>query len=177
MTTARTITYTVITFHRLLLLDSNECLSPGIAEMEKQIEAMRGTISALKQHKKEKVPKKPARQQPTPTASSSSKPGKAAASSKKATNTKKAGKKSAAVPGDDDVLTFEQKKDLSEAIQNLDGQKLERVIQIIHEGVPEIRDVRLFSFPDPYQLLICVLFIPRVPRRSNLRSTFCRQTS
>ena len=57
---------------------------------------------------------------------------------KKATKTKKAGKKSAAVPGDDDVLTFEQKKDLSEAIQTLDGQKLERVIQIIHEGVPEI---------------------------------------
>ena len=40
------------------------------------------------------------------------------------------------------MLSFEQKKDLSEAIQTLDGQKLERVIQIIHEGVPEIRDVR-----------------------------------
>ena len=117
----------------------------GIAEMEKQIEAMRGTISALKQ-KKEKPPKK-ARQQPTPAASSSSKPAKAAASaSKKASTTKKSGKKSAAVPGDDDVLTFEQKKDLSEAIQTLDGQKLERVIQIIHEGVPEIRDVCLIAF-------------------------------
>ena len=36
----------------------------------------------------------------------------------------------------------------------LDGQKLERVIQIIREGVPEIRDVshpRLMSFyvPEP----------------------------
>ena len=124
--------------------------------MEKQIEAMRGTISALKQQKKEKPPKKAARQQPTPTASSSSKPAKAAASSsKKATTTKKSGKKSAAVPGDDDVLTFEQKKDLSEAIQTLDGQKLERVIQIIHEGVPEIRDVRLTpSFGSLCQLLI-----------------------
>jgi bromodomain-containing factor 1 len=110
--------------------------------MEKQIEAMRGTISALKQQKKEKPPKKAARQQPTPSASSS-KPAKSSApSSKKASTTKKSGKKSAAVPGDDDVLTFEQKKDLSEAIQTLDGQKLERVIQIIHEGVPEIRDVR-----------------------------------
>lgn len=119
----------------------------GIAEMEKQIEAMRGTISALKQQKKEKPPKKAARQQPTPAASSSSKPAKAAASSsKKASTTKKSGKKSAAVPGDDDVLTFEQKKDLSEAIQTLDGQKLERVIQIIHEGVPEIRDVRYLPF-------------------------------
>jgi bromodomain-containing factor 1 len=35
-----------------------------------------------------------------------------------------------------------RRKTLSEAIQTLDGQKLERVIQIIHEGVPEIRDVR-----------------------------------
>jgi len=38
------------------------------------------------------------------------------------------------------VLSFDQKKDLSDAIGQLDGQKLERVIQIIHEGVPEIRD-------------------------------------
>jgi hypothetical protein len=111
--------------------------------MEKQIEAMRGTISALKQQKKEKPPKKVVRQQPTPAASSSSKPAKATASSSKKATTKKSGKKSAAVPGDDDVLTFEQKKDLSET---LDGQKLERVIQIIHEGVPEIRDVRPILF-------------------------------
>jgi bromodomain-containing factor 1 len=40
------------------------------------------------------------------------------------------------------VLSFEQKKDLCQAIQTLDGQKLQRVTQIIHEGVPEIRDVR-----------------------------------
>ena len=124
--------------------------------MEKQIEAMKGTISALKQQKKEKPPKKAARQQPAPAASSSSKPAKAAASSSKKSTTKKSGKKSAAIPGDDDVLTFEQKKDLSEAIQTLDGQKLERVIQIIHEGVPEIRDVRFVVFPYPYpcQLLM-----------------------
>jgi hypothetical protein len=71
-----------------------------------------------------------------PPASSSSKPTKAnASSSKKATT-----------PGDDDLLTFEQKKDLSETIQTLEGQRLERVIQIIHEGVPEIRDVRPVPF-------------------------------
>ena len=39
------------------------------------------------------------------------------------------------------MLMSEQKKDLSKTIQTLDGQKLERVIQIIHEGVPEIQDV------------------------------------
>lgn len=46
---------------------------------------------------------------------------------------------------DDDVRSFEQKKDLRNAIQTLEQQKLERLIQIIHEGVPEIRDVRSFS--------------------------------
>jgi len=142
--------------------------------MEKQIEAMRGTISALKQ-KKEKPPKKAARHQPTPSASSSSKPAKAAASSsKKATTTKKSGKKSAAVPGDDDVLTFEQKKDLSEAIQTLDGQKLERVIQIIHEGVPEIRDVCVVPF---FGSLSITDTRCRAPRRLNSRSTFFQRTS
>ena len=95
--------------------------------MEKRIKAMRGTVSALK-----------FRQQPTPTTPSSSKPTKAAASSSKKATTTKSGEKSTIIPGDDDVLTFEQKKGLSEAIQVLDDQKLERVIQIIHEGVPEI---------------------------------------
>ena len=146
MTTVRTITNIVRNRQASFRFSTLTRLTLGIAEMEKQIEAMRGTISALKQHKKEK-PQKKARQQPTPGASSS-KPTKASASSKKGSTTKKSSKKSAAVPGDDDVLTFEQKKDLSEAIQTLDGQKLERVIQIIHEGVPEIRDVRPFLFSD-----------------------------
>jgi len=59
----------------------------------------------------------------------------------KQTSKKKGGRKSGtSAPVDDDVLTFEQKKDLSEAISNLEGMKLEKVITIIHEGVPEIRD-------------------------------------
>ena len=134
--------------------------SLGITEMEKQVEVMWGTISALKQSKK-KPPKKAAHQQPAPTASSSSKPAKVASSLKKSTTTK-SGKKSAAVPGDDDVLTFKQKKDLSKAIQTLDGQKLERVIQIIHEGVPEIWDV--CSFPCSRDSLSVTDAIHRAPR-------------
>ncbi|KAG1878859.1 hypothetical protein F4604DRAFT_2000137 [Suillus subluteus] len=38
-----------------------------------------------------------------------------------------------------DTGRCEQKKDLSEAITSLDGVKLEKVIQIIHEGIPEIQ--------------------------------------
>jgi hypothetical protein len=51
-------------------------------------------------------------------------------------------KKSKPAVANDDVLTFEQKKHLSDAIGNLDGAKLERVIQMIHDAVPEIKDVR-----------------------------------
>ena len=103
--------------------------------MESQIETMKGSIAALKKPADRKPKKEKKRERAAPVASSSkaSKPPKASTG-----GNKRKGKKPIA---DDDVLTFEQKKDLSEAIQKLDGSKLEKVIQIIHEGVPEIRDV------------------------------------
>jgi hypothetical protein len=119
------------------------CSLVTIAAMESQIETMRNSISALK-NQKEKKSKKSKKKDASASAAASSKGAKKEA---KAPPKKKAAPKKAQIP-DDDVLSFEQKKDLSEAIQTLDGQKLERVIQIIHEGVPEIRDVRvpLFQF-------------------------------
>jgi hypothetical protein len=108
----------------------------GIALMESQIELMRGNIQALKGKPKEK--KKKERRDKGPIASSS----KSSSKQMKGVSTKKKGKKPIS---DNDVLTFEQKKDLSEAIAQLDGQKLEKVIKIIHEGVPEIKDVRVFN--------------------------------
>jgi hypothetical protein len=109
-----------------------------IAMMEAQIETMRGSIASLKGAKQPKKEKKEKKQRHA-----------LAGSSKKSTKTsggKKKGKNNKPV-ADDDVLSFEQKKDLSEAITTLDGSKLEKVIQIIHEGVPEIRDVSaLFSY-------------------------------
>jgi len=103
-----------------------------IALMESQIELMRGNIQALKGKPKEK--KKKERRDKGPIASSSKSSSKPV---KGLSNKKQKGKKPIS---DNDVLTFEQKKDLSEAIAQLDGQKLERVIKIIHEGVPEIKD-------------------------------------
>lgn len=44
----------------------------------------------------------------------------------------------------DAQLTFEEKKELSETIQNLEGEELEEVIRIIHEGVPDIGDVSFY---------------------------------
>lgn len=112
-----------------------------IVMLEREIEAMNRNIAALKSNKapKEKK-KKEKREKLQPTASTSkatSKQNKTSSSSKK---------KSKKPITENDVLTFEQKKDLSESIAKLDEQKLERVIQIIHEGVPEIRDVRAAVF-------------------------------
>lgn len=127
--------------------------------MENQIESMRGAISQLKNVPKEK--KKKVKQEKAPVASSS----KASASKPPKAAPKKKGRKAIT---DDDVLTFEQKKELSEAITKLDGTKLEKVIQIIHEGVPEIRDVCLFLF----SLLVYLInkYPYRAPKRLNSRS-------
>lgn len=96
------------------------------------METLQNTLSALKSRPSKK--KKEERREKAPVASTSKAPPK----QPKPQSTKKKTKKPIA---DDDVLTFEQKKDLSESIGKLDGTKLEKVIQIIHEGVPEIRDV------------------------------------
>lgn len=106
--------------------------------MESQIETMKSSISALKSNKKgkkEKKEKKPKYVSPPTTSKSNGKQLKPSASKKKS-------KKPVA---DNDVLSFDQKKDLSQTIMHLDGAKLEKVISIIHEGVPEIRDVRFRS--------------------------------
>lgn len=111
--------------------------------MESQIETMKANLAALKNQskkpKKEKKEKKREKHSSPPVASSSKANGKT-----KPVPKKKVSKKTA-IP-DDDVLSFDQKKDLSETIQTLDGEKLERVISIIHEGVPEIRDVCIVHF-------------------------------
>ncbi|KAI9057179.1 Bromodomain-containing protein [Trametes sanguinea] len=91
---------------------------------------------SLKRPKEKEKKKEKKREKPTPPVASTSKPPPKQTKAPPAPKPKK-GKKPVT---DDDVLTFEQKKDLSDTISKLDGAKLERVIQIIHEGVPEIRD-------------------------------------
>ncbi|KDQ13577.1 hypothetical protein BOTBODRAFT_111322, partial [Botryobasidium botryosum FD-172 SS1] len=125
-----------------------------IAMMENQIETMRDNLLALKsrKEKKEKKPKVSGSKAPSgpPAAAAASTKANGAASSGKApakprTTKKSAGKskkaKEAADPNEGHrELTFDEKKLLSDSIQALEGDKLERVIQIIHEGVPEIKD-------------------------------------
>jgi hypothetical protein len=107
--------------------------------METQIETMRGSLAALKGGKQPKEKKKKEKRDKGAGVASGSKHAKFPKQS-----SKRKGKKPVA---DDDVLTFDQKKDLSEAIAKLDGVKLEKVIQIIHDGIPEIRDVSSILFP------------------------------
>ncbi|KAF9535567.1 Bromodomain-containing protein [Crepidotus variabilis] len=103
-----------------------------IAALERKKSEIEAEIHALKNPPPKEKKKKEKKEKP-PVASTS----KAPKQPKTTSSSKKKTKKTVA---DDDVLSFEQKKDLSEAIGKLDGQRLERVIQIIHEGVPEIRD-------------------------------------
>jgi len=103
----------------------------AIAMMENQLATLKSGIDAIKK-KKPKKDKPSKREKYGVTSVSSNKNGKH--------SPQKSGKKKIKILPDEEVLTFEQKKDLSETIQTLEGVKLERVIQIIHEGVPEIRD-------------------------------------
>jgi hypothetical protein len=133
--------------------------------MEAQIQSLHSALSALKKKpKKDKknksygAPKPP--KAPRPAASSSF--GGVPKKKKKQNH------------DDDEVLTFEQKKALSESIQTLDGAKLEKVLEIIDEVYPEIREVRHFR-------LSCSngqLTVRRSPlKKSNLTSTRCPRTS
>ena len=108
-------------------------LAGAISLMENQIKVMNENLAALKNAKLPKEKKKEKKKEKGPVASTS----KAGIKQPKLPSKKKTRKNIT----DDDILSFEQKKDLSESISKLEGSKLEKVIQIIHEGVPEIRDV------------------------------------
>lgn len=114
------------------LMDS---LLGSIAEMESKLAALKSQIKP-KEEKKKKQHQQRVKPEKPPVASSS----KAATKPTKVAK-KKPGNSSKKLIAENDVLTFEQKKDLSESIARLDETKLEKVIAIIHEGVPEIRDV------------------------------------
>ncbi|QRV76118.1 bromodomain associated protein [Ceratobasidium sp. AG-Ba] len=141
----------------------------AIALMESQIATMKDSLAALKAKKKSQKPKaapapppkekkspvappkKPARKPSTsnyappytPPASGTSKakaapapkPPKAAPPPKRA-KTGTGSDTERTMP----IMSFEQKKELSTTIESLDGDKLERVIQIIYEGMPDLQN-------------------------------------
>ena len=136
--------------------------------MEAQIESMHGNLMALK-NKPAKEKKKKEKKEEAPVASSSKGAVSRAPKAAPATNGNK--RKTTKKPvAEDDVLSFEQKKDLSEAITSLDGVKLEKVIQIIHEGVPEIRDVS-------EDMGLCIISITCYAEHRGDRTRDCRSTT
>lgn len=108
-----------------------------IATMEAQIESMRGNLLALKNQPGKEKKKKREKEKPIPTSMAKASIARAPKVANISNGPVK--KKKKQLP-DDDILTFEQKKNLSEAICKLDESRLAKVIQIIHEGVPEVRD-------------------------------------
>lgn len=133
--------------------------------MEAQIQSLHSALSALKKKpKKDKknkaygAPKPPKAPRPATTSSFGGVP-------------KKKKKQS---HDDDEVLTFEQKKALSESIQTLDGAKLEKVLEIIDEVYPEIREV----CPSPLSRLNRHIISLHSPlKKSSLTSTRYLRTS
>ncbi|KAG9085749.1 hypothetical protein FRC06_003470 [Ceratobasidium sp. 370] len=95
-------------------------------------------------------PKKPARKPSTSTYAPpyAPAPGPSKAKSTPAPKPTKggaSGKKSKGGTGSDterniSTMSFEQKKELSTTIESLDGDKLEKVIQIIYEGMPDLQN-------------------------------------
>ncbi|KAG9128301.1 hypothetical protein FRC07_001236 [Ceratobasidium sp. 392] len=96
-------------------------------------------------------PKKPARKSSTshyapPYAPPAPGPSKAkAAPAPKPAKSASSGKKGKNGTGSDtersiSTMSFEQKKELSTTIESLDGDKLEKVIQIIYEGMPDLQN-------------------------------------
>ena len=112
--------------------------------METQIETMRGNLAALKnqskKQRKEKKEKKREKHVSPPVASSS----KSSLKNAKPSQKKKRSKKEK-LP-DDDTLTFEQKQELSIAISQIQGEKLDRVITMIKEGKPDLGDDVCYPF-------------------------------
>ncbi|KAG2032951.1 Bromodomain-containing protein [Suillus americanus] len=118
--------------------DEEEERNHGIATMEAQIELMHSNLMALKA-KPAKEKKKKEKKEKTPVASTSKATALCVPKAAPATNGSKHKTTTKKPMAEDNALSFEQ-KDLSEAITSLNGGKLEKVIQIIHEGVPEICD-------------------------------------
>ncbi|KAF9192031.1 hypothetical protein BGZ49_003471, partial [Haplosporangium sp. Z 27] len=115
-----------------------------LAEMERHLKTLSEKIETMKAtKKKEKGDKKPAAKlsQEKPKPKPPSKPPK---SPTKVSEKKKSSKRSRPIysSSEEDIpmITFEQKKELSDRINNFEGDKLANIVQIIHDSMPHLRD-------------------------------------
>ncbi|QRV90934.1 bromodomain associated protein [Ceratobasidium sp. AG-Ba] len=126
----------------------------AIALMESQIATMKDSLAALKAKKKSQKPKAvpapPPKEKKSPVAPPKKPARKPSTSNYAPPYTPPASgcppsEKAKTGTGSDTertmpIMSFEQKKELSTTIESLDGDKLERVIQIIYEGMPDLQN-------------------------------------
>lgn len=148
--------------------ESDNDTSNAVLLMEAQIQSLHNALASLKKKPKKEKVRKPFPAAPKPPKPSNGKVGGTSGAVKKK---RKSGHE------DDETLTFEQKKQLSETIQTLDGGRLEKVLEIIDEVYPEIRETSeeieldIDSLP-PHVLMRLYNFVirpskPRVGRPPN----------
>jgi bromodomain-containing factor 1 len=122
-----------------------------IAELERHLAIVSQQLASMKSSKKRKAE----RQMSRSNSSKMTKPAvgtKEKSSSKYSRPSKSSGekrKRPVKSKSEDDLLpefTFEQKKDLSESINNLDGNQLNTVVQIIQSSMPNLDGV-CFAVP------------------------------
>lgn len=133
--------------------DDDQAEPNTIEHLEAQLAGIRETIDALKTKEKSKAKAKAdvktsVRQNSSHSKAvpSSSMTARRPAPKKGGSSSKKANGAQRRILDADAQLTFEEKKELSETIQNLESPALDEVIQIIHEGVPDIGDVSPLHF-------------------------------
>ncbi|KAF9998141.1 hypothetical protein BGZ65_006336, partial [Modicella reniformis] len=119
-----------------------------IAEMERHLKSLSEKLETMKATKKKErsdrksipkiTPEKP-KPKPAPVPSAPKEPAKAVEKKKPAS---KKSQTYTSSDEDDDVpiITFEQKKELSERINEFEGHQLATVVQIIHDSMPHLRD-------------------------------------
>lgn len=147
----------VLIFHILLF----GCLDDKIAAMERDLKTLSEKLETMKA-KKEKSSKQPSTsksvQEKPPKSKSSSSASKSSSKTHehKASSSKRSRPVYASSDEDDDVptITLKQKQELSENISRLEGEKLAKVIQIIHRSMPQLRDVSFLSID--YNFLVNV---------------------
>ncbi|KAG0286565.1 hypothetical protein BGZ97_007382, partial [Linnemannia gamsii] len=124
-----------------------------IAAMERDLKTLSEKLETMKATKKKEKSSKQPPPPPPPTKPVQEKPSKSKSSSSaskssskthehKASSSKRSRPVYASSDEDDDAptITLKQKQELSENISRLEGEKLAKVIQIIHRSMPQLRD-------------------------------------
>ncbi|KAF9435155.1 hypothetical protein BGZ76_006802 [Entomortierella beljakovae] len=124
--------------------DSEDDSDDRIAEMERDLKTLSERLETMKAiKKKDKGDKKPSgkhhlekqKPKPLPKPPKSPKPVE-----KKKSSSKRSRPIYSSSEEDIPMITFEQKKELSDCINNFEGDKLANVVQIIHDSMPHLRD-------------------------------------